>query len=235
MKINEAHQRLQSLWGIIDRQHNAQIAHHLKAGSRVLDVGCGYGALVAYLSQQGHDVQGVDLDAQSIEVAKAIFPDARVELGSAEDLADDFAGQFDAILLKDVLHHIVGEGDPIASFNTFARLLKDDGRIVILDPNPMWILRLARLLVRHEDPEASPQTAVKLLSEMGYTVQALTYFEVIGLPLSGGYVGYRLVPNWKPLNALVAAANALLSRMFAGLGLGRFICWRYIIRADKTS
>jgi SAM-dependent methyltransferase len=235
MKVNEPQCRLQSLWGLIDRQHNQQIARMLQDSSHVLDVGCGYGALVDYLSQGGHQVRGIDLHEESVAIAHAIFPQAQVSVDAAESLTKDFAGHFDAIILKDVLHHIVGEGDPISSFKAFRQLLRDEGRLVILDPNPMLILRLARTLVRHQDPEANPQLAQKVLTENGFVVQQMTYYEIIGLPLSGGYVGYRLVPNWKPLNQVVAGTNHVLSRALVALGLGRYLCWRYIICAQKTT
>jgi SAM-dependent methyltransferase len=229
MKIKNSHERLFSLWGAIDEQHNELIASKV-TGKRVLDVGCGYGSLVNYLDKQGFDVEGWDHDPESIKVAHELFPESPIKLADAE--REEHVGSFDTVILKDSLHHLAGEGDVQASFQNIRRLLNDRGRLVILDPNPMWILRTARKLASHVDPEASCDFAVRLLQEQGFEVRGIQYHEILGLPLSGGYVGLRLVPNWQPLNQLVATANASLSRFVNRLGLGSQLCWRYLIHAD---
>jgi 2-polyprenyl-3-methyl-5-hydroxy-6-metoxy-1,4-benzoquinol methylase len=231
MKIKQPEQRLQSLWGQIDRQHNAQIA----PGSRILDVGCGYGSLVHYLNTQGYQAQGVDLDPDSVEVAQRFFPDDPITLASAESLLPTQAGYFDAIVLKDAFHHLLGEHDALQIFGALYQLLQPQGRVVILDPNPMWLLKILRRIARHQDEEATPGQAQEVLATTGFTVKGYHYYEVCGLALSGGYVGLRLVPNWGWLNGSVASLNHGLSWMVARAGLGPTLCWRYLIYADKSS
>lgn len=230
MKIANAPDRLSSLWGLIDAQHNQLIASRI-VGPRVLDIGCGYGSLVNYLISQGFQAEGWDRDTDSISVARKLFPNAPVRRVDAEDPAlVDY--RFDSVVLKDCIHHLAGEGDVRVAFRNIRRLLKPQGRIVILDPNPMWILRIARTLAAHADSEASRDFTLRLLDEQGFNVKGVGFHEIIGLPLSGGYVGLRLVPNWRPLNRLVAAANNALSRLTNRLGLGPVFCWRYVIHAD---
>jgi len=233
MKIPDAHKRLSSLWGLIDQQHNQLIAGRL-SGKKVLDVGCGYGALVAYLASKNFDAQGVDFDPESVNVAKQLFPQAKVSLANAETLEGYPAHSFDSIILKDAFHHLVCESDFPAVAATFHRLLVPGGRLVVLDPNPTWILRLARRLASHEDVEASPGRAVEVLGANAFTVKGTAYFETIGLPLSGGYVGVRLIPNIGLLNHSVAGVNQALSWLANHAGLGRQLCWRYILHADAT-
>jgi SAM-dependent methyltransferase len=233
MKIANAPDRLSSLWGFIDTQHNQLIASRI-VGPRVLDIGCGYGSLVDYLGSQGFAAEGWDRDPESIAVARRLFPTATVRLVDAEDpgLVDY---RFDSVVLKDCIHHLAGEGDVLAAFRNIRLLLKPRGRLVILDPNPMWLLRVARKLARHLDPEASCDFTLRLLNEQGFEVKGVCFHEIIGLPLSGGYVGVRLVPNWRPLNRMIAAANGALSRVANRMGLGRAVCWRYVIHADARA
>jgi SAM-dependent methyltransferase len=233
MKIANAPERLSSLWGVIDAQHNELIASRI-AGPRVLDIGCGYGSLVNYLVSHGFHAEGWDRDPESISVARRLFPKAPVRLVDAEEPGIvDY--RFDSIVLKDCIHHLAGDGDVQTAFRNIRRLLKPGGRIVILDPNPMWILRAARTLASHVDPEASCAFTLRLLNEQGFEVKGVDYHETIGLPLSGGYVGVRMVPNWRPLNRLIAAANMALSRSANRLGLGPAVCWRYIVHADARA
>jgi hypothetical protein len=96
----------------------------------------------------------------------------------------------------------------------------------------MAILRLARKRARHHDFEASRGSALKLLTAHGFIVQSTEFYEVLGLPLSGGYVGVRMVPNIRSINRFVAAMNRYCSSAAVNLGLGPHICWRYLIHAE---
>jgi SAM-dependent methyltransferase len=231
MRIKNPEKRLASLWGLIDRQHNEQIAAQLR-GKRVLDIGCGYGSLVAYLQEQGYDAHGVDADSESVTVAQRLFPHADVRLGRIEELEAEGVEPFDSITLKDCLHHLVGEHHALEAFASIKRLLRPGGRLVILDPNPNWVLKTARLLAAHKDFQTPLTEARELLDQNGFQVQYTGYYEVIGLALSGGYVSVQLVPGIRALHTFVARANSLLSRLSHRLGLGKFICWRYVIAAD---
>lgn len=233
MKVRDPHERLQSLWGLIDQRHNELLAGQL-LGSRVLDVGCGYGSLVNYLIGRGFDAEGWDADPAAIERGRRLFPRARLAVRSLENPVGPPVAPYDAIVLKDALHHLVHEGDIDAAFARIRRLLRAGGRLVLSDPNPTWLLRAARAIVGHEDPEASSELALQLLARHGFTVRRLQFHETIGLALSGGYVGIRLVPNWLPLNRAVASVNQGLSDLVDRVGLGRGCCWRYLIAADLT-
>jgi SAM-dependent methyltransferase len=231
MQLKHPETRLASLWGLIDQQHNDEIIKRLR-GRRVLDVGCGYGSLVARLTRCRFDAHGVDPDPVSIEAARRLFPGIDVRIARAEDLDASFDGTFDTITLKDCLHHLIGEGEAAEAFGAFRRLLRHDGRLVVLDPNPNWILRLGRRLANFNDFQTPLGEARAVLTEHGFAVRSIGYYEVIGLPLSGGYVYVELLPRIRPLQRAVAAANRFLSRALAGLGLGSLVCWRYILVAE---
>jgi len=231
VNIRNPQDRLRSLWGLIDERHNELIAQQL-SGARVLDVGCGYGSLVNFLRGRGFEAEGWDADAASVDVARRLFPSAPISLRRIEDALDSETGAYDSIVLKDALHHLVAEADIERAFDRIGRLLRDGGRLVVTDPNPTWALRLARKLARHVDPEAPCELALQLLSTHGFDVREVRYHEVIGLPLSGGYVGIRWVPNWRLLNRAIASGNRRLSDALDRAGLGRGWCWRYLIAAD---
>jgi methionine biosynthesis protein MetW len=75
----------------------AIIADHVSAGSRVLDVGCGDGTLMAALRDgKGVDARGLELDASNVAAAVArglpvIQGDADVDLAAYPDDAFDYA------------------------------------------------------------------------------------------------------------------------------------------------
>jgi methionine biosynthesis protein MetW len=75
----------------------AVIAHHIPAGARVLDIGCGDGALMAALRDtRGVDARGLEIDPEEVERAVArglsvIQGDANRDLAEYPDFAFDYA------------------------------------------------------------------------------------------------------------------------------------------------
>jgi SAM-dependent methyltransferase len=58
----------------------------LREGSRVLDVGCGAGALLRCLSDTGAELYGIDYSPTLVEHARAALPEARIEVAEATDI-----------------------------------------------------------------------------------------------------------------------------------------------------
>ncbi len=94
-----------------------------RPGLRVLDLGCGDGALTAELAATGAAVIGVDASATMVAAACARGLDARVMDGHALD----FERMFDAVLSNAALHWMTA---PQAVLTGVARALKPGGRFV---------------------------------------------------------------------------------------------------------
>src|SRR4051812_24662033 len=69
------------------------------AGQRVLDVGCGPGALTAELVDRGADVSAVDPSEPFVEAARERYPRVSVQRAAAERLPFR-DGSFDAALAQ---------------------------------------------------------------------------------------------------------------------------------------
>jgi trans-aconitate methyltransferase len=94
-----------------------------KLGERILDLGCGDGALTRKLVDSGCVVVAVDSSAPQVEAAKQLGLDARVM--SAEELT--FDSEFDAVFSNAVLHWIK-HADPVIT--GVHRALFSGGRFV---------------------------------------------------------------------------------------------------------
>jgi methionine biosynthesis protein MetW len=78
------------------------IAAHVAPGSRVLDVGCGDGTLMAALRDKGCDARGLELDPAN--VAAAVSRGLSVVQGDCNiDLTDYPADSFDYVILSQTL------------------------------------------------------------------------------------------------------------------------------------
>jgi SAM-dependent methyltransferase len=97
----------------------------ISRGQRVLDVGCGPGALTAELVERlgAASVSAVDPSQPFLAAARERYPDVDVQRASAEDLP--FAnGSFDAALAQLVVHFMT---DPVAGLREMARVTRQGG------------------------------------------------------------------------------------------------------------
>ena len=118
----------------------AVIASHIEPGARVLDIGCGDGALMAALrDQKGVDARGLELDPAN--VAAAVTRGLSVVQGDADtDLADYPSGGFDYAILSQTLQ------TTRAPDQVLDQLLRIGKRAFVSFPNfAHWRVRLSLL------------------------------------------------------------------------------------------
>lgn len=92
-------------------------------GERILDLGCGDGALTAKLVAAGATVVGADASAELVAAARALGLDARI----ADGQALPFDAEFDAVFSNAALHWM---RQPDAVIAGVRRALKPGGRFV---------------------------------------------------------------------------------------------------------
>jgi SAM-dependent methyltransferase len=104
----------------------------LQPQSRVLDIGCGTGEVVAALRKQGHEAYGVDFGKRAIASAKKHFGDFYF----CQSLDDFFKKaellNLDVISFFEVIEHLERPQFLVESAKC---LLKDGGRIVLSTPS----------------------------------------------------------------------------------------------------
>jgi SAM-dependent methyltransferase len=100
-----------------------------KRQGKLLDIGAGTGAFVAYMQQKGWEVTGLEPDETARERART---DHRVQLLDTDELSRLPADSFDAVTLWHVLEHVHALHAYIEQLKT---LIRRDGRIFIAVPN----------------------------------------------------------------------------------------------------
>ena len=148
--------------GAIRRRVAARVVElaHPERGERVLDIGCGAGAVTELLVERGAEVIGLDISPQMLDLARRrLGQRARLMRGPAEALV--FAdATFSAVTLGDCLVYL---RDPRAGLREARRVLRPGGRFALSTPRrelstpaqELFFERLRHLHERH--PVEVPQ------------------------------------------------------------------------------
>lgn len=142
----------QGLWYVNEARWKIIEPHaSLGPGDRILDLGCGYGAWLAFLyGRTGSQIHGLDSDAGSIE-NNLCRHHGTLQVGELEDAAFP-DGHF---ALVSMIHSLEHMRDPVATLRELRRIVRPGGLAIIEVPNFGSLLR--PLLGRHWFPLLVPQ------------------------------------------------------------------------------
>jgi ubiquinone/menaquinone biosynthesis C-methylase UbiE len=148
----------------------------LEAGTRLLEVGCGVGAVLAVLGQEypGLRLSGVDIESKQLEFARTHLARARVEatLTEGDALALPFDdGSFDHVWMMWFLEHVA---DPPEALREARRVLVAGGAITAIE-------------VDYRTCRAEPSTPA---------IEALFDAMVRGMAVSGWSDAGTRLPSW---------------------------------------
>lgn len=155
-----------------------------KPEGEVLEIGCGAGGTLSYLKYNGlaQHVVGIDIASSQIEVALQQGVDEAF-VSNLDNLEEILHGRtFDAILMLDVLEHLV---DPWSVLKCVSGFLRPGGRIYVSLPNVQNVRVLVPLLMgqwRYKELGIldkthlrffTKRTAVELLRGAGFELEGV--------------------------------------------------------------
>ena len=121
----------------------------------ILDIGCQSGDLCCELQRLGHEPHGIEILEESVEAAKAKYPDIDFRLANCEKEIPYPSNTFDMVWAGEVIEHI---GHTAIFVGEISRVLKPGGLLVLTTPMHNRIKNLYIVLFRfekHFDPEFS--------------------------------------------------------------------------------
>ena len=161
-------------------------------GSRIVDLGCGYGRFVYALQLAGYsNVTGIDVSAEQIANAKALGVLGIAHGDIFDFLAHASPASFDVVISFDILEHFTKD-ESLDFVDAVHRILKPGGRWLIHVPNaesPFW----GR--VRYGDFSHE---------------QAFTRLSLQQLLLSSGFISVECFEDRPTIHGAISAVRAVL-------------------------
>jgi ubiquinone/menaquinone biosynthesis C-methylase UbiE len=189
-------------FGRLDKSYD-RLASHIKSGQKVLDIGCGTGALTLRAAQKGANVKGIDVNLQVLEIAQKRAHEMKVsqnvefcEMGVAE-LDEEESENYDIVVSGLCFSELTGY-EVIYALKEIRRILNPGGLLLIADevrPNSLskrmfnWVIRLPLGIITYILTQTTTH-AVENLPEMtekaGFVIESVrsnkmgNFTEVIG-------------------------------------------------------
>lgn len=180
--VYDLYQRMVGAPAAIDRFVGEYIRPH--GGARLLDVGCGTGAVVPHLPSDVVLV-GIDISERYVRAASQRYGDrASFRRADASDLSIDLGEPFDAAFAIGVLHHVPTAAARRLVEGALARL-GPGGRFVAIDPTLIdgqgWI---SRSFVKGDRGEfvRTPEEMGQLLAGLGARFEIVT--DMLNIPFA---------------------------------------------------
>jgi SAM-dependent methyltransferase len=159
---------------------------------RLLEIGCGAGALIRDLNGAGFECIGLELGEAAREVACRICADRNVEIHGTASAA--WQGSFDYVAAFEVLEHI---DDHEATARAWRDWLKPSGKLLISvpahpkkwDASDVWAGHFRRY---------TRESLTEVLAQAGLAIE---YLETWGFPLANAIAPVRALANARRLRA----------------------------------
>jgi len=170
-------------------------------GKRVLEVGCGQGAVLNHLAHLGAEPVGIDMSRVSASRALAgaaeLHQAERVHAAVADAERLPFGdGTFDAVVSFGVLHHTPDARRAIAEIH---RVLKSGGLTIVMlyrTGNPKWwATRTARSVARAADAVSGTRGTIANRIRAGHAVddsRGTALLELFGVPTLQAFSNRRV-------------------------------------------
>ena len=233
-------------WWFVGRRRIflALLDRHLGAGRggrRVLDVGCGTGTMLGYLSRYG-EAQGIDADPEAVRFCRERGLEG-VRLVEPGPLPHD-PETFDLVTALDVIEHV---DDDAGLLREIARVLRPGGTLLVSVPAYGWMWGPQDEIARHKRRYVASELRERV-EGAGLESRRLSYFNTLLFP---PIAAVRLLRSYRPgsadlrsdfeltkpgrTNDLLASVFSLEARMVPRLRLPFGVSILALARKDAES
>ncbi len=184
-------------------------------GSRLLEIGCGWGNILRLVDGFVDEISAIDVDEESVLRVRALYrehPRFTALVGDICDAAtvEALSGEFDTVLSVNVLEHIRDDHLALAHMK---RLLAPDGFLVAVVPAHEHLYNRMDRAIGHYRRYSKAEMTAKL-EQAGCEVVALRYINALGALgwlVNGSILGRTTPPagQLRLMNAITRVLRAL--------------------------
>ncbi len=152
------------------------LLEHVRAGMRVLDVGCGEGRFAAELARAGAAVVGLDVAEEPLRRGRLRHPELDLRLIEGEGSWQLPDAAFDLVWAGEVIEHVA---DTARWLSEVRRVLRSGGSLLLSTPaherlTMLWLALSGRAFDEHFEPRGehlrfyTRRTLARLLADFGF-------------------------------------------------------------------
>ena len=202
----------------LDADRLLKLVEQMASGKNLLDVGAGFGHFSKKASELGFRVTALEAN----EIEREVFYKITGFKASPEFLDECYSekhiGEFDAILMSQVLEHMTWKQNPVALVKN---MLRNNGIVAIAVPNHRSIF--ARLLGR-SFPHLIPPEHVNFFSSAGLDEVFLRNgFEIVHSSTSGRIQQIKMLRYNAIITFILKYPCKIIDSLLNSLGLGMYI------------
>lgn len=176
-------------FGRLDRTYE-RLTSHIKKGQRVLDIGCGTGALTIRAAKKGAKVKGIDINSRMLEIAKRRIREANFEqnvelseMGVAE-LGNEKTEAYD-VVMSGLCFSELTDDELTYTIREVKRILKPGGVLLIADEVRAggilkrvlnWVIKLPFVIITYLLTQTTTRAVKNLperIEEVGFIIESV--------------------------------------------------------------
>lgn len=163
------------------------VTSFIPKGQKILDIGCGTGAMMLDLTKNGDFVSGVDGSPESLKFSKSRGL-KKVSQADFEKKLSEKNSHFDIVTCLDVLEHISNDDQLLREFH---RILKPGGKVYLTVPAYQALWTYWDVMLGHKRRYRKSNLVAKI-EKNGFTVVWSSYFYSFLLPVA---LVFRILKN----------------------------------------
>ncbi|MBU0989883.1 MAG: class I SAM-dependent methyltransferase [Proteobacteria bacterium] len=188
--------------GRLDKAYD-RLTSYIKRGQKVLDIGCGTGALTLRAAQKGANVKGIDVNLQMLEIAQKRANKMNVTqnvefcvMGVAE-LDGETSESYD-VVMSGLCFSELTEHELVYTLKELKRILKPRGILLLADevrPNSLskktfnWLIRLPLVIITYiltQTTTKGVENLPEMMEREGFLIESVSsnkmgnFIELVG-------------------------------------------------------